>query len=691
MPLTSRMKWTVPSADADPWYDAFSALFGEVDAAVYAGREDRNIVLMGGGVITWALLTGTLVWTQPLRIFSPVSGFQCIVAAGNVQLDQDGKLLYAPLVRYPTGGNKTIVAGVASQVPVAVSPNDQLLFAVRYGNKIYWRNGLVMQDGDSVTDFRPEYGGGGGGSITLGGDLTDWIPTPGDDHQRVVGLNTVPIPEPELPVNNDLLWATAELLLSDSPFDITSDGTGVWVGDIQSPDSASYGGLVNVLFPDEIITTRHEYDSAGLGSGTNISIWSVCHLNGYVYATGLIGGSMPAVARLDPITGAFDLMNPAQAAPIAFMSYVRTDGAFLYLLAPHPSMNNPAFYWVNPIDLTVQTAIDPFPNQYSPDFTSFAHDPVLGKVWLVDNQGSNLVRVDCTTHVIDLEVPISLLPGAIAYGDGSIWVIEGAELYGYYASYTPGFPGYSYYPYTAESSLRRRSPVDGTIVGTVSDPDGLILGSLRMAYDETNGKLWVVCDVDDPSTGGSPSVSAGPRVVRVDVATMAVDGWCSLDTGFNMAVTVAGGFVWVVDSPAGDPDGGSGTTILKIDPALVTYPAIGDPAPGVIARITSGALGYQFIQKNQDILQMGSYSSSYVRSEAAVVMARVNSTVYLPTSPFDGERHTIVNYEQNADRFTGVAIYGWNGFYVTQLASINTAGGSFTFVWSATADRWVAI
>jgi hypothetical protein len=174
MSLTARMKWTIPTEDADPWYDALTALIGQQDASAYAAREDRNIVLMGGGDITWTLLTGILSWTEPLRVFSPVSGFQCIVAAGNVQLDQSGKLLHAPLVRYPTGGNKTITAAVASQVP-DVNPNDQLLFAVRYGDKVYWRNGLVLSDGMTITDMS--------GAFSAGGDLSG---TPSD--QTVVGI-----------------------------------------------------------------------------------------------------------------------------------------------------------------------------------------------------------------------------------------------------------------------------------------------------------------------------------------------------------------------------------------------------------------------------------------------------------------------------------------------------------------------
>ena len=160
------MRFLVPNEGTDPWYTAFQTLFGQIDASAYAAREDRNIILMGGGTITWTVSTSTLAWSAPLRVFSPVSGLQCIIAAGSAVLDGDGRLLHAPLVRYPTGAIKTITASVASQVPVATDGDNQLLFALRYNGVIYWRNGVVQGDGVTLTDFEPP------ASFTAGGDLT---------------------------------------------------------------------------------------------------------------------------------------------------------------------------------------------------------------------------------------------------------------------------------------------------------------------------------------------------------------------------------------------------------------------------------------------------------------------------------------------------------------------------------------
>jgi len=187
------MKWSIPNEDADPWYARFTDLINELDQSVYASREDRNLVLMGGGDISWTLSTSTLSWSQPIRVFSPISGLQCIIPAGSAVLDQDGKLLHAPLVRYPTGANKTLTPAVASQVPGAAEPNSQLLFAVRWNSFIYWRNGLVLSDGMTITDFASAF--------SPGGDLSGSASS-----QTVVGIQGLPVDPTPPTVGQTYKW-----------------------------------------------------------------------------------------------------------------------------------------------------------------------------------------------------------------------------------------------------------------------------------------------------------------------------------------------------------------------------------------------------------------------------------------------------------------------------------------------------
>lgn len=180
MTTTPRMKWTLPGENQNPWYDVFVALLGEVDASAYASREDRNLVLTGGGSIHWALGTNQLSWTSPIQVFSPMAGFTVGIIAGNCLLEADGSLLYMALTRAP-GSNKTATAAVGSVVPSTPSANDQLLLAVRLGGKVYWRNGLVMSDGETVVDFHVV-------GFSAGGDLAGTATS-----QTVVGFQGRPV------------------------------------------------------------------------------------------------------------------------------------------------------------------------------------------------------------------------------------------------------------------------------------------------------------------------------------------------------------------------------------------------------------------------------------------------------------------------------------------------------------------
>ena len=424
-------------------------------------------------------------------------------------------------------------------------------------------------------------------------------------------------------------------------------------------------------------TTR----TSGLGDGSDFNIWSVVYLDGYIYATGFVDDIAPILLKIDPADGTIQ-----DGAIMAGMAYVRTDGTYLYLLIPNGAKNETVFYWVDPSDLSTQTAIDANPSPYAQaGFVDFAYDDVLGKVWLVANNSGYLLRVDGTTHAIDFAVTTVNQPTAIEYGAGYLWVADDSEVYGPY-SYAYG---YSYYGSTPE--IKVVDPTDGSVVATVTDGYGLIKGVLRSAYDSVNGKLWVVCD--QPVYFGDNS--AGPRLVRVDVATQTVDGWCNLDSRFNMAITVAGGYVWIVDSPGGDtPTGGGGLTILKIDPSLVDYqdpdPPIGDPVPpadAIVARITSGSLAYVFVKPNQ-VLTVTVTDDYDIQNADAVIVCMYGVDVNLPQSPVIGQRHTIVDGEGTAES-SDIDIYWWYGGSYVPLTAINTAYGSKTFVYSSVG--WVEV
>ena len=157
MAISPRMNWPYPNDNTRDWFDAFKAFVDAADASGFASRDDRHLILAGGGTIAWSASTSILSWSDTLRIVCPLTGFQLRVAAASVSIT-DGQVLYVPLTRAPTQ-NVVVLPVVSGQVP---STDMHLTLAIRIGTKIYWRNGMMMDSGVSFLDIGGGQGGGGG-------------------------------------------------------------------------------------------------------------------------------------------------------------------------------------------------------------------------------------------------------------------------------------------------------------------------------------------------------------------------------------------------------------------------------------------------------------------------------------------------------------------------------------------------
>lgn len=160
MAESNRLRWTYPSENMDPWYDAFAAFVNAVDASVYTTREDRSSLLMSVATVSFTIsgIDGTLAWNAPIELLSPIAGFVLSVSPGSVTL-RDGDVLYMQVVRGPTS-NVVVSFAVARAVP---NTDDCVLMAIRRGATVYWRDGKVLNDGESLVLFATNGGGGGGG------------------------------------------------------------------------------------------------------------------------------------------------------------------------------------------------------------------------------------------------------------------------------------------------------------------------------------------------------------------------------------------------------------------------------------------------------------------------------------------------------------------------------------------------
>lgn len=148
MPNTNKMQWPFPAKDSDPWFEFFEQMTIAMDSSGYAAREDRQIIMGGGGDVTFDAGSDELSWTDPLDFYSLISGFKISVPAGTVSLN-DGEVLYLNLTRSPTQ-NLGVSTAAANQVP---NTDDAMALAVRVAGAVYWRHGSRVNSGETVNIF----------------------------------------------------------------------------------------------------------------------------------------------------------------------------------------------------------------------------------------------------------------------------------------------------------------------------------------------------------------------------------------------------------------------------------------------------------------------------------------------------------------------------------------------------------
>ena len=149
MPLTSRIKIPYPSINKDNWYSDFKNMVESFDSVLFSAREDRNLIITGGGTVSFniALDVGTLTWSANIEIFCPSTGFYGVVAPGSLLLD-NSELFYVHLVRAPLS-NATVTFITANDLSTSSQPDNAYLLGFRKDTLVYFRDGFIIGDGES--------------------------------------------------------------------------------------------------------------------------------------------------------------------------------------------------------------------------------------------------------------------------------------------------------------------------------------------------------------------------------------------------------------------------------------------------------------------------------------------------------------------------------------------------------------
>jgi hypothetical protein len=501
----------------------------------------------------------------------------------------------------------------------------------------------------------------GGGGFTAAGDLSG-----NGTSQTVIGLNAVPLPE-ALPTNSDLISAHTLLMLSNSPYGITSDGYSVWIADEDNVNNdGNYGGLVRVFYDDTWITTRYDYSSEIPVKLTSIAY----HPNGYLYATGVSNMQRwtPQIYKIDPSNGTI-IDNQYLAAS----AYIYVAGETLWITIP--SSTN-YLYKVDPDNISsVQLALSSM--KAPPYFCGFAYDSDSNKIWVSDNFNGTINKVDPITLNVDITTTDYMYPCGLAYGNSKVWLTSGYNSsYGYGSqiiyALDPDDPG-------IRSAIR------------VTDNYMLLSDNLLISYDTTNNCLWCLCD-------GEIS-----RLLRVN-SSYVIDGLASLENRTNNSIISIGNYVWVVDNPSGISQGVDlgpigQKSILKIQPSEVLtlsnippYEMPAGPWSGIIASITNGPLTYNYIKKNSCETQDLTPGNGTISNTSEITLALAGSSILLPTAAADGEKHTIIDAHGGA---TYSPIYiQISGMFEPEPVTVFTISnnyGAVTLVWSELMSRWYVI
>jgi hypothetical protein len=148
------MSIVYPSEYQEEWYSTWSSMVNALDGHHFAAFEDRNLFYADGGDWTWDSASGVVTWSATLLINTPSTGKAQNLAASNAIL-AEGDMLVVDLSR---GASNTV--SLVSAADTTLDPDDAVLaLCLRYNNKLYFRNGVVLASGGTFGVFSGGIGG----------------------------------------------------------------------------------------------------------------------------------------------------------------------------------------------------------------------------------------------------------------------------------------------------------------------------------------------------------------------------------------------------------------------------------------------------------------------------------------------------------------------------------------------------
>lgn len=116
---TDRFKIPYPSRGATNYFDVYQSGMEAIDVAIFSSFSERNTVIHGGGLVTWALAGPSyeLTFSEPISYQTPTFGQSQTALAATVDVPP-AHFVYADISRGSTSSSTSVVFSASTQVPV---------------------------------------------------------------------------------------------------------------------------------------------------------------------------------------------------------------------------------------------------------------------------------------------------------------------------------------------------------------------------------------------------------------------------------------------------------------------------------------------------------------------------------------------------------------------------------------------
>lgn len=273
--FTDKLKIVFPSEFESEWFEKFKAFANAIDLNLFAGVADRNIVVYGGG--DFEFKNNAISWTNDLFLRNFAFSTIYKVVPRTVIIN-DNEALFVKLNRSKPRDNNIFISDIEVRSVLLLSDGVELspylLLCFRFGSKIVFRNGRILELNTKSKIFEDMLVGGGGAIFFIDEDVSG----------QVDGTNTIFRTALQYEISSLSVYVNGLRKIRNEDFVINSETEFQFISTIPQPGDriiAHYltlGGAVNNMIWEENLTNQIDGSRTIFTvqfniAGTNLFVW----------------------------------------------------------------------------------------------------------------------------------------------------------------------------------------------------------------------------------------------------------------------------------------------------------------------------------------------------------------------------------------------------------------------------------